>query len=103
MIARTETHSAMNYGRFEMSKQMGFKNPVKKWISARDVRTRDWHRQMNTREAIAIDEKFEVYTPIAGGGSIPKYMDYTGDMNGGALNVINCRCMTRHTSAINYI
>ena len=94
MIARTETHSAMNYGRFEMSKQMGFKNPVKKWISARDVRTRDWHKQMNTKKAIAIDEKFEVYTPISGGGSIPKYMDYTGDMNGGALNVINCRCMT---------
>jgi hypothetical protein len=40
------------------------------------------------------DNAFKVMTPIAGGGSIEKQMNYTGDSNGGALNVINCRCFT---------
>jgi len=43
---------------------------------------------------ISRDDKFKVMTPIAGGGFIERQMNYTGDMNGGALNVINCRCFT---------
>ena len=94
MIARTETHSAMNYGNYEISGRLGLSKPVKQWNAALDDRTRDWHRVMNTKEPIDRDEMFIVNTPVAGGYFMPKSMKYTGDMNGGALNVINCRCFT---------
>ena len=94
MIARTETHSAMNYANFEISKSIGLNNPVKQWRSALDVRTRAWHRNMNGT-VVPRDEMFKVTTPIAGGGFTENRMNYTGDYeNGGALNVINCRCFT---------
>jgi SPP1 gp7 family putative phage head morphogenesis protein len=94
MIARTETHSAMNYGNDEISKTLGFKDPVKEWNSALDDRTRQWHRAMNGT-VVKQDEMFKVMTPIAGGGFTERRMNYTGDyQNGGALNVINCRCFT---------
>ena len=94
MIARTETHSAMNYANFEISKTLGLNNPVKEWNSALDERTREWHRNMNGT-VVGRDEKFKVLTPLAGGGFTEKQMNYTGDgANGGALNVINCRCFT---------
>ena len=93
MIARTETHSAMNYANHEISSQLGLNRPVKEWNSALDARTRAWHRGMNGT-TVARDDMFKVMTPIAGGGFIEKRMNYTGDMNGGALNVINCRCFT---------
>ena len=93
MIARTETHMAMNYANDEISKTLGFKDPVKEWNSATDDRTRGWHRAMNGT-VVKQDEMFKVMTPIAGGGSIERRMSYTGDRNGGALNVINCRCFT---------
>tara|TARA_R110002012_G_scaffold109283_1_gene253018 strand:- start:882 stop:2615 length:1734 start_codon:yes stop_codon:yes gene_type:complete len=93
MIARTETHSAMNYGNDEISKSLDFEKPVKTWNSALDVRTRSWHRAMNGT-TIGRDEMFKVLTPVAGGAFTERSMSYTGDMNGGALNVINCRCFT---------
>ena len=93
MIARTETHSAMNYANHEISGKLGFAKPVKSWGSALDLRTRAWHRGMNGT-TVSRDEMFKVMTPIAGGGFIEKRMNYTGDTNGGALNVINCRCFT---------
>jgi len=96
MIARTETHSAMNYGNHEISKGFDFKDPVKSWISAFDDRTRGWHRAMHGT-TVKRDEMFKVITPVAGGGSVEKRMDFTGDyLNGGASNVINCRCMTQY-------
>ena len=93
MIARTETHSAMNYANYEISSQLGLNRPIKEWNSALDDRTREWHRTMNGT-TVAREEMFKVMTPIAGGGFIERRMNYTGDMNGGALNVINCRCFT---------
>ena len=94
MIARTETHSAMNYGNDEISKTLGFKDPVKEWNSALDDRTRAWHRSMNGT-VVKQDEMFEVNTPIGKGNFAVKYMKYTGDyQNGGGANVINCRCFT---------
>ena len=92
MIARTETHSAMNYGNHEISKSLDFDKPVKSWGSALDDRTRGWHRAMNGT-TIGRDEMFKVLTPVAGGAFTERSMSYTGDMNGGALNVINCRCV----------
>tara|TARA_R100000655_G_scaffold108946_3_gene162111 strand:- start:3536 stop:4309 length:774 start_codon:yes stop_codon:yes gene_type:complete len=93
MIARTETHSAMNYANHEISGKLGLNRPVKEWNSALDDRTRAWHRGMNGT-TVSRDDMFKVMTPIAGGGFVEKRMNYTGDMNGGALNVINCRCFT---------
>ena len=94
MIARTETHSAMNYGNHEISKSLDFDKPVKSWGSALDARTRSWHRAMNGT-TVARDEMFKVLTPVAGGGFTERRMNFTGDyQNGGALNVINCRCFT---------
>jgi len=94
MIARTETHSAMNYGNDEISKTLGFKDPVKEWNSALDSRTRAWHRSMNGT-VVKQDEMFKVLTPTAGGAFVEKRMMYTGDyQNGGGANVINCRCFT---------
>ena len=94
MIARTETHSAMNYANFEISGKLGLNRPVKEWNSALDDRTRAWHRNMNGT-VVKRDDVFKVLTPIAGGGFVEKRMNFTGDyQNGGALNVINCRCFT---------
>lgn len=94
MIARTETHSAMNYGNDEVSKTLGFDQPVKEWRSALDVRTRAWHRAMNGT-VVARDDYFKVNTPVAKGGFVERRMSFTGDYeNGGGANVINCRCFT---------
>ena len=95
MIARTETHSTMNHANFEVSKKLGLKKPVKQWNSALDERTRSWHREMNAKKPIPINEMFIVNTPVAGGYFEPRPMRYTGDyQNGGPSNVINCRCFT---------
>lgn len=94
VIARTETHQAMNYANNTIAKRMNLKKPVKKWASAVDERTRGWHRDMNSKPAIGIDEMFMVLTPTAGGATTERFMSYTGDPAGGASNVIQCRCFT---------
>ena len=91
LIARTESHQAMSYGNQETARRLGLQKPIKEWVSAMDDRTRDWHRQTNGQR-VGIDEAFTVLTPIKGGGVVPKEMQYTGDPEGGASNVINCRC-----------
>ena len=95
MISRTETHTAQNYAGAKVIKVLGFKNPVKKWVSANDDRSRHWHKSMDKKKAISADEPFIVNTPTKY-GNIPYRMMYTGDSNGGASNVINCRCMTQY-------
>ena len=93
VIARTETHQAMNYANNNIAKRMNLKKPIKEWASAVDERTRNWHRSMNGTK-VGINDKFMVLTPTAGGGVSERFMDYTGDPNGGASNVIQCRCFT---------
>lgn len=94
MIARTETHSTMNYANYEISNTLQLNNPIKEWNSALDDRTRDWHRNMN-KKTRPRNEYFEVPTPVGGGAFEVRRMLYTGDyVNGGALNTINCRCFT---------
>ena len=90
MISRTETHTAQNFAVINVSKVLEFKNPKKVWVSALDGRTREWHRAMHGK-VVEDDERFEVPTPKIG----TVLMDYCGDPNGGASNVINCRCMTQ--------
>tara|TARA_X000001388_G_scaffold23803_1_gene16276 strand:- start:2158 stop:2931 length:774 start_codon:yes stop_codon:yes gene_type:complete len=93
MIARTETHQAMNFGNQEIIKNLGLSRPIKEWASAVDERTRSWHKNMNLMQVDA-DKDFLVMTPVSGGGFVEKPMAYPGDMKGGASNVINCRCFT---------
>tara|TARA_R110000803_G_scaffold39600_2_gene85440 strand:+ start:3161 stop:3937 length:777 start_codon:yes stop_codon:yes gene_type:complete len=95
MISRTETHTAQNYTGSVIAKVLRFKNPVKAWVSALDDRTRSWHVRMDNK-VIPENDKFEVITPISNAGSVVKYMDFCGDPNGGASNVINCRCQTQY-------
>lgn len=92
-IARTETVSASNAGNIEGAKSMGM-NLLKEWISAYDDRVRGSkpgdqfdHLSMNGVQ-VPMNEDFEV--PTADGGT--EALEYPGDPNGSAGNVINCRC-----------
>ncbi len=81
LIARTETvgaaNSASNIAALESGLLMD-----KIWISARDIRVRLHHKEVN-QATVRMSEKFTV-------GGIP--MDFPGDKAGGASNVCNCRC-----------
>lgn len=92
LIARTETHNAMSAGNDSISRTLELNNPVKEWNSAMDDRSRFWHKDMD-RKRKPIDEPFIVPTPTKN-GVINYRMRYTGDQNGGAANVCNCRCFT---------
>ena len=95
LIARTETHTAMNAGNQAITKTLALSEPVKEWNSALDERSRTWHKTMDSKKPIPIDEAFIVNTPTKN-GNIPYRMMYTGDPNGGAANVCNCRCFTSY-------
>ena len=92
VIARTETHTASSYANNQVNASLGIPNQVKRWVSATDGRTREWHRAMNGKE-VSIDEDFVV--PYKG---VDYRMSYTGDPKGGASNVINCRCVTLYVT-----
>ena len=83
-IARTETHSAASFANHQVGMQYAKTQPAmqKQWIAINDDRTREAHRIANG-QIVNIDSPF-----IVGG----RPMEYTGDPNGGAANVINCRC-----------
>ena len=86
MISRTETHNAANYANYSSAKNVGL--PMKKrWVSTADDRTRSHHANMNGVE-VDIDEPFLVTYK----GVVYK-MQHAGDPNGGAGNLINCRCV----------
>jgi hypothetical protein len=93
LIARTETHQAMNYASYKTANNLLLGDPIKEWGSALDSRTRGWHRDMAGKR-VRMNESFKVFTPVAGGGIAERSMNFCGDANGGASNVINCRCFT---------
>jgi len=97
-IARTETHTAMNFGNQKLAGRLGLNRPVKEWVSAMDERTRTWHVSMNGTQ-VDIKDKFTVPTPVSGGAFVDREMMYAGDPNGGATNVINCRCFVIYHDA----
>jgi len=94
VIARTETHQAYNFGNRKIAGALALKKPVKEWLSALDTRTRSWHKDMSGTR-VMIEDNFTVLTPSKNGLS-ERLMDYTGDQNGGASNVVNCRCFTMY-------
>jgi len=83
-IARTETHSAASFANHQVGMQYAKTQPAmkKQWIATNDVRTREAHRIANG-QIVNIDSPF-----IVGG----RALQYTGDPQGGAANIINCRC-----------
>ena len=94
LIARTETHSAMNEGNMAITKTLALSNPVKEWNNAMDERSRYWHKDMDG-VVIPIDEDFVVLTPTKY-GAVERLMKYAGDNRGGAINVCNCRCFSTY-------
>ena len=80
-IARTETHGAAGFGSLGTAQQTGLQL-VKEWIAARDERTRLEHSSADG-QTVQMNDPFIV----AG-----ERLQYPGDPNGSAGNVINCRC-----------
>jgi len=93
MIARTETHQALNYANHEISKKLGLEK--KQWQNVGDLRVRDWHRSSFVQgQTQNIEDPFIVPAPVAGGTIINDQLMFCGDPNGLPANVINCRCFT---------
>ncbi len=89
-IARTEVSLASNNGALEAAKSLQVPGLFKEWITADDDRVRDGDGEDANHEAmsgvsIPLDDKFTV-PPDAD-------MEGPGDTNGGAGQVINCRCV----------
>ncbi len=84
-IARTETHGAANYGAQQAAVETGLRLQ-KEWVSAEDERTRIAHR-LADGQIVDRDEPFQV------GGEA---LQFPGDPEGRAENVVNCRCAVVH-------
>lgn len=92
VIARTETHSALNAGRYEAMRQtaegagMDVSQMTVKWQAARDNRTRDSHAALRGK-TVAYGEPFT--SPLTGAK-----MKFPGDRSLGASasETIHCRC-----------
>ena len=81
-IARTEVMSASNLGAIEGARATGL--AMKKyWVATYDNRTRDTHMAVEQQNPKMMDEPFRV-------GNYD--MMQPGDENGGAEEIINCRC-----------
>lgn len=80
-IARTEAHGVGMATSVEVAKVSDVPM-VKVWLSSGGERTREAHAAVNGQE-VGLDEAFKV-----DGESL----EYPGDPNGSAKNVINCRC-----------
>lgn len=88
-IARTEIVGSSNWASFGSVQAAGLSDKVrKKWSAREDGREREAHREMNSKEAIPLNDKFEVRR-LDGGFDL---MEFPGDPRGSAGNVINCRC-----------
>lgn len=83
-IARTEVNGASNTGSFEAVRESGAENVNKRWLASGLPNMRDSHIQFenedNNTNGRAMDEE---YAPG---------LQFPGDENGEAEEVINCRC-----------
>ncbi|NLI41962.1 MAG: phage portal protein [Caldisericales bacterium] len=89
-IARTEVTGASNFGIISSYRQTGIVK-ARSWITARDERVRLSHvhaEDESLANPVPLDQPF-----IVGGRS----MMYPGDPNGGASEIMNCRCTTSVT------
>ena len=85
IIARTETHTAANFGAQTAAELTGL-NMKREWVSASDDRTRDEpdadHRDADG-QTVGMNEPF-----IVSG----ERLMFPGDPSGSPENIINCRC-----------
>lgn len=89
-IARTEVHTAANIASDTAARSTGL-DMVKEWASTDDSRTRQSHRDADGQRR-EMDEPFSV-----GGSSL----QFPGDPDGPAREVINCRCVALYHPRIN--
>ena len=85
IIARTETHTAANFGAQTAAELTGL-DMRREWVSAADERTRD------TSEADHVDANGQIVgmkEPFIVSG---ERLMFPGDPAGSAANIINCRC-----------
>jgi hypothetical protein len=91
VIARTETVRAANVGHQIGAKSLPYEMN-KKWVAAKDHRTRHSHKQVNGQ---VTDEqatfKVPVYKGLKPTGAFDN-MQAPGDPTASAANTINCRC-----------
>lgn len=87
-IARTETVVAANQGKY-LAAQSSNLVMQKKWVPAKDARTRRSHRDMLNRDWIGLNEDFAILNMELGTLEPAKH---PGDDRLSAGNVINCRC-----------
>lgn len=87
VIARTETHSAANFGGLESAKTTGL-DIRKEWLASDGERTRFSHAAVDG-QIRAENQPFNF--PASDDGGSYSLM-YPGDPNGPAHGVINCRC-----------
>lgn len=80
-IARTEVLSAANAGTFDALTKAGVER--KEWLSSQDDRVRETHAELDGR-SVPIDEYFVTSTG--------ERLQYPGDPNASASEIINCRC-----------
>lgn len=88
-IARTESASSVNAGRFIQLEKEGVKQH--EWVTALDEAVRDSHKALEGSIA-EIGEEFEFSGK--GGFSGSSGLKYPGDMDAEPGEVINCRCTT---------
>lgn len=82
VIARTESHSAANYGSLKQAQRLSIQMQ-REWIAeSNSNRTRDTHKEASGK-VVAMDEPFKVGTA---------QLMYPGDPDGPPEESINCRC-----------
>lgn len=84
MIARTEVHSAAQFGGLTAAKESKVVRE-KEWIPVKDDRTRDAHSNV---ASVPINQPFLVDG---------EELQYPGDPSGSPANIINCRCAMTYT------
>lgn len=89
-IARTEGHTAANVGSDAAAEATGA-DLVKEWAATEDSRTRPSHVEADGQR-VEMDEPFRV------GDS---WLDFPGDPDGAADEVINCRCVVLYHPRVN--
>lgn len=85
IIARTETHTAANFGAQEAAELTGL-DMKREWVSSMDDRTRDTGDADHVAadgQVVGMKEPFQVSGEA---------LMFPGDPSGSAANVINCRC-----------
>ena len=85
-IARTETASAMGWGKYQAAKETASRLGMtlqREWLAVRDARTRPSHVAANGQKIIGMDATYHV------GGFVARH---PGDPSLPASELINCRC-----------